>query len=302
MSPDSRTKYIKLMQRINDVLSPDRVDRDKYLYWHEFTKPSNHRIVVDALKSHYSAKDIPIKIVIIIKCLEKVPKFPAPDLLQWRALLDAEKHEADKIENVPENVPDWREELSKLARNIAYRSANHNTRTIAYLYLNGLVLRPKEILLTKYRGTVDDQQNYLDLSTGKWVINEPATKTFSRAFIIPKTMCEQIKKYVNPKSEYLLSRINGSPYKDWNSFNKTWKKYTEHEAYDFRRSFVTWFNNFEGNDSASASKLAYVLGHSLKTNQVNYTVRMEPSKPLDFVPGIYDTIIVDIGYVTWYLV
>lgn len=288
LAHDSRTKYIKLLQLANDFLSPDRTDRASFLYWNEFTKPEARARLVEHLKSRYAAKDIPTKLVILIKCLEKVPRFPAPELLQWRALLDAERLLADQLPEEARDVADWTK-LSVVAHNLTQMASNRNVRLIATLYLQGLVLRPDEIVQTKYRGERSDQQNYLDLETGRWTINAAATKTFEREFVIPKPLCDQLKKLVNPKSEYLLSRINGQQYKDWSSFNKTWKEHVGEDAYEFRRSFVTWFNNRPDQTVQSLRSLAYILGHSLKTNQVHYTLKIDRSLPLEFSPAMLET-------------
>lgn len=290
LSQSSVSKYKGVMMYYNTLLS-NETDCDTYLYWHIFINPENHQKIVDNLKTRYNAKTVPIYITIIVKCLSKIPSFPAASLAVWHSILDQEKHIADSVVNDDKNIKPWHE-LSNHLQHIISTSKNNNIIIISHLYINGYVLRPDEITQTKYKNydPSDIKHNFLDLDNCVFLINEEASKTFSRKFILPKSLCDIIKLHTNPSSDYLLSRINGQPYVDWGSFNTTWKKSVGFVAYDFRKSFDTWYNNRYDTDVDKLSKFAFILGHSIKTNLLHYTLNHDPSQPLDFIPAVFITL------------
>ena len=286
LKASSIKKYKGLMIELNNLLS-DKPDKDTFFYWYLFTEPDNQQKIIDYLKHKYSPKSIPVYINIITTCIGKIPTFPALANTTWTKILNEQRLIASTITNEDKHVIPW-SDLQTVLKNALTRIRNHNIRIISILFLNGFVLRPEEIILTMYQGDANDtHHNHINLDNGIWIINAEATKTFARSFIIPKNICEQIRRLVNPTAAFLLSRINGSPYAGWGSFNTTWKKSIGVDAYDFRRSFSTWFNTCNLNNIDMQNKLTHILGHSTKVSQLYYTLSLDTSQPLDFLPAIY---------------
>jgi len=163
-----------------------------------------------------------------------------------------------RINIVPEipidNIPDWETEVLPELKRI--RGTGTVSEIIALVFSYGYVLRVSEMFLTRLSDTDLEEGNYINTTTGEWVIREQKNCQTKR-FFIEKKLLEQL-----PKGNWLLSKKNGEGYcKGVRSLRyHCWPLKWMNVA--LRKSYERYNINGSGRDEAEQKRHHEILGHT----------------------------------------